>query len=61
MKDKEEAERKEAIEKFTKSINDTKLEANPNCKKCYGRGFMGRDINTNLMKICRCLKRRKEK
>ena len=56
----EEAVRKKTSEKFIKSIEDAGLMANPNCKKCYGRGYIGRDIHTNLMKPCRCLRRRKD-
>ncbi len=59
-KDKaEEIRRNEAIEKFNASLDKAGLEADPNCKKCYGRRYTGRDIHTNLMKPCRCLRRNK--
>lgn len=29
---------------------------NKSCKKCYGRGFIGRNIKTNQLVKCRCTK-----
>ena len=29
---------------------------NPNCKRCYGRGHVGRDVSTGLYVPCRCVK-----
>jgi len=26
---------------------------NPNCKKCYGRGFVGRELDTSVLIPCR--------
>jgi len=53
----EEAVRRIAIEKFNESIEKAGLMADPDCNKCYGRGYTGRDIHTNLMKPCRCFRR----
>lgn len=54
----EKAFREQAIEKFELSIIEAGLYPDPDCKKCYGRGYRGRDVKTNLMKPCRCLGRR---
>jgi len=27
----------------------------PNCKRCYGRGYEGRDTKTNRNVVCRCV------
>jgi len=31
---------------------------NPGCKRCHGRGYIGRNITTNTVVICRCVKKR---
>ncbi len=31
---------------------------NPGCRRCYGRGYTGRDLVTGNMIICRCVKPR---
>ena len=28
-----------------------------NCKKCYGRGHLGRDHNTLAYQICKCIRK----
>lgn len=28
-----------------------------NCKKCYGRGHLGRDQNTLAYQICKCIRK----
>ena len=33
----------------------------PGCKKCYGRGYIGRDIVTNRVIECLCVKKRSER
>ena len=30
---------------------------NPKCKKCYGRGHVGKDLKTGLMIPCKCVKK----
>ena len=31
---------------------------NPGCKKCHGRGWVGREITSNRVIICKCVKKR---
>ncbi len=35
--------------------------ANKNCKSCYGRGYLGKDIRINYYVPCGCLFREKKK
>ena len=35
--------------------------AKTNCSKCYGRGFLGFNLNTFKFTICKCLKPKKFK
>lgn len=30
---------------------------NPSCKRCYGRGYIGRDVITDRVIECRCVKK----
>lgn len=41
----------------TKKQYKIKDVVDPNCKKCYGRGYIGRIKNTNRIIQCICLKR----
>ncbi len=40
-------------------IGQIPLKSKPNksCKKCYGRGFLGRDKNTYAYDICNCIRK----
>lgn len=29
----------------------------PNCRKCYGRGHLGKNLSTNLYVPCSCVKK----
>ncbi len=31
---------------------------NPGCKRCHGRGWIGKDVNTGKVIKCRCVKKR---
>ncbi len=55
----EQKNRERAIFKFNRSIKKAKVKPNLNCKVegCWGRGYIGRDTKTNLMRICKCLGR----
>ena len=33
----------------------------PKCKKCYGRGHVGKDLKTGLMIPCKCVKKANKK
>ena len=33
----------------------------PGCKHCHGRGWIGRDIVTNKVIVCKCVKKRPER
>lgn len=41
----------------TATASQYEMVAKPNCKKCYGRGIIGRDILTNKYWRCKCVKR----
>lgn len=34
---------------------------NPGCKRCHGRGHLGRDVTTDQYVLCRCVKKRPKK
>ena len=33
----------------------------PNCKRCFGRGYIGRDTETGSFILCKCAFRKKDK
>ncbi len=34
------------------------MRPNPGCKKCHGRGYIGRNVLTNKIIMCQCVKKR---
>lgn len=49
---------KEELDKAIKEGNWEQINGIPkkSCRRCHGRGFTGRDINTGTLEICRCVK-----
>ena len=44
------------------ALSELKKMADPNCKKCFGRGHVGRDTITNNYHICgKCLRKSRGK
>lgn len=37
-----------------KFVDELKQLANPNCKKCYGRGYIGYNQTIQMILRCRC-------
>lgn len=37
---------------MTAVYSDLSKRADPNCKKCYGRGHIGRDVIRNALVVC---------
>lgn len=52
----------ESVEAMTKAIKENPASVGfrrapkPSCKKCYGRGWVGRNLKTGLYVPCRCCK-----
>ena len=48
----------ELDEKYTKELDCGQLEITnlpkPNCKKCYGRGYIHKNIKTDHFEMCSC-------
>jgi len=51
-------QRKEIIKK---SLDPKEYTWNKKCKKCYGRGFIGENIVTNTLLLCKCCEKIKIK
>jgi len=44
------------------ALSELKKMAQPNCKKCFGRGYIGRDTITHNYHICtKCLRKSRAK
>lgn len=41
----------------TATATQYEMVAKPSCKKCYGRGIIGRDVLTGKYYKCKCVKR----
>jgi len=39
-----------------KIIEKSKENANPDCKKCYGRGYSGVNFDVGIVQTCKCVR-----
>lgn len=49
-----------ALDSFVKMMEEKKMIAKASCKKCYGRGYFGRDKDRGFLWPCTCLKKQKK-
>lgn len=47
----------ESSEGVAAALETLKSRAKPRCKRCYGRGFIGRNVTTGLYHPCPCTAR----
>ena len=58
MEEKKETLQERDEREWNQNQEDLRRKANPKCHHCYGKGYTGVNVDSHLLQICKCAKKK---